>query len=339
MPRTVFIAWKKLSRRTRDLAKELNAELLFIPSRFFYIEAWIKTRDLLREAMPDIIILQLPQGPLLLRAITLSREIKSKIIADVHTGFVYHPGSLRGFILNSLFKKLLNRVDLVLVHNKPIADFISRKLKIPRSNILVVYDPLPQIPENVQKPEIEDITSGSYIVAPSSWASDEPLDYIAREFLESSISKEYRLVITGNPEKRPILYRRLKTLSENSGKKIIITGYLPYTEYMWLLQNSRAIIAATSREYTMLSAIWEAIVYKKLFIVSKTYTLRDTIGRNYPCFFGLRESELKKILDRCIGSFDEEINSSLQEASERLEKLSKATITLLSRILNSYLVV
>ncbi|MEM1683878.1 MAG: hypothetical protein QXD57_04985 [Ignisphaera sp.] len=325
----MFIAWSRLSRRSRDLAELLNARLMFIPSRAPYLSAFVRTWRYLKEMKPETVFIQLPQGPLLWEVLNLSRSMKFRVVADVHTGFVYLT-SLRSFILNKPFHKLLNKTALVLAHNDPQKIFMINYLKLDESKVITVYDPLPKRLNTLVKPEINGLKPQNFIVLPASWATDEPLDFVVKEFLRSRVSRDYILVITNEYNRNRNLYNKvLNIISREKAHNIVFTGYLSREKYYWLIENSIMIIAVTNREYTMLSAIWEAVAYNKPFITSETNTLRAVIG-TYPCFFQMREGSLRNILDKCVYSISvNEVRTTL----DRLKELSITSIEELKKLL------
>ena len=292
----VFIAWSRLSRRTRDLARELGAKLVFIPDHAPYLRAWRETGKILASINPRAVIAQLPQGPLLWRAHNLSKKQGFRLIADMHTGFIVY-SSLKERLLNQPFRHLLRQLHLVIAHNEPIARLLTTRHGIPQEKVLIVYDPLPKIPGELRKPQVPGLKS-KYLVAPSSWAPDEPLEQLVHDILrENPQGDGIQVVITGDPGRGGRRARRILEAAKKDNR-VIITGYLPVEEYYWLLKNSEAVIALTKREYTVLSAIWEAVALSKPFITTPTTTLRKLLGENYPCFYrpgtrGLGEAAAK----------------------------------------------
>lgn len=319
----MFIAWSRLSRRTKDLANELGAALLFVPDRPPYMSAFRKTGKQLESMRPEIVFVQLPQGPLLWWVLRISKKLSFKIVADVHTGFVYAT-SLKELMLNRPFNHLLRKTDLVLAHNPLQKELVLQYLKS-KEKCLVVYDPLPNIPKNLNKPSIEGLEPHAYITLPVSWSSDEPIDFIVSEFLESTVSREYKLVITNNFRKNKQLYNRvLRMLRNRDGlNKVLFTGYLSDSEYYWLIKHSRLVIAVTTREYTMLSALWDSVGCGTPFIVSESRALRSVIGC-YPCFFQLRKTNLSNLLEKCI--YEELLSKDLVSVLNRLKTLSEISI-------------
>ncbi len=320
-----LIAWARLSRRTRDLAQVLGAKLIFIPDMPPYLRAWIETKHILEKLRPKLVIAQLPQGPLLWRVLNLSKRLKYRVVADVHTSFVVHD-SLKGLFLNRPFQHLLGEADLLMAHNEPQAKLIETMAGISREKILIVYDPLP-IPPKTEEPPIEILRRKEYILLPASWASDEPIYEIVKIYIELGLN--YILVLTNNPHRNKRFYKKLQKIIKN--KPIILTGYLPIRQYAWVFQNAKAIIAATKREYTMLSSIWEAVAYKKPFLVLQTKTLKEILGNNYPCFFSLSSNSMKAAIEKCL---EESIRREIKKVIEKLSLNSSLSLERLSKTLN-----
>ncbi|MEM0027401.1 MAG: glycosyltransferase [Ignisphaera sp.] len=328
----VFIAWSKLSRRSRDLARELGANLIFFADKPPYLSTFEKTRRFLEREKPDVVFVQLPQGPLLWLALRLSKRLGFRIVADVHTGFVYIT-SFKGFVLNKPFNHMLKDADLVIAHNPLQRSYIIEKLGLVEEKTIVVYDPIPKYIKDVDK-QVEGLDPGKYIVFPASWASDEPIDFIVKEFLSSEISEEFKLVITNDFRRNMRLYRRVEnTLKKFSSlDKVVISGYLEEPQYRWVIEHSRAVIAATNREYTMLSAIWEAVGFRKPFIASKTNAIKSIVGE-YPCLFQLAEGSLRKVLEKCFNEID--VESIAKPVISKLERLSQESIENLKNLLKA----
>jgi glycosyltransferase involved in cell wall biosynthesis len=328
----VFIAWRRLSRRTSFLSKELGLELFFVSDKLPYIKAIWKTLNFLTFRKPDIVFVQLPQGPLLAEVEMTSKRIGFKVIADVHTGFIY-PTSIKEYILNGLFHNYLNKVDLILAHNQLQADLI--KSKISNEKIIVVYDSIPKIPQNTKEPKFNIDLSRS-ILFPASWALDEPLDFIAMEFLKSYVANDHILIITGNWRRNIRLYRKLRELIEKkkAKNKIILTGYIPDEEYYHILKSCKAVIAVSDKEYTLPHALWEAIAVEKPFIILNTKTMITEIGRSYPCFFTMSNDSLRKILEICLDKSYSHICKIVKSKAIELRLKSKNSIEMLIKIIS-----
>jgi len=301
VPGGVFIAWRRLSRRTLLLSGELGLETFFVPGSPPYLRAAWTTWRYLVTRKPPVVFVQLPQGPLLAEVVEVSRRAGLKVVADVHTGFIY-PTSLKGYALNRPFHTYLRRVDLVLAHNVLQADLVKRRAGVPSERVVLVYDPVPRIPEGTRSPRLDDVDLGRSVVLPASWAVDEPLDYITREFLESEVSRDHVLVITGSWRRNKKLYRKLREVVRKgrAEDRVILTGYLPDEEYYHLIRHCKAIVAVSSREYTLPHVLWEAVAAERLFITLRTETLLAEVGRDYPCSFTMREGSLREVLEYCL---------------------------------------
>ena len=311
----VFVSWSRLSRRTRDLAEALNLKLIHIPYGPPYIRAWVETGRLLAEARPGLVAAQLPQGPLLLRLALLRRRLRYRLVADVHSGFVVYE-SLAERLLNQPFRGLLRGCDLVLSHNEPFTGLLVERLRVPRERVLTVYDPVPpRMPG--RRPSIEGLEPRGYLLMPAAWAADEPMDQLAEAWRLSRLHREgYLLVVTGDHRRRPRLAERLRSLPG-----VVLTGYLPVEEYRWLLENAAAVLALTTKEYTVLSALWEAVAYEKPAVVSRTETLESLVGRGYPCLSPTEPRALAEAMRRCL-----EHGGDAVKAYPRLRRLSRESI-------------
>ncbi len=268
----VFIAWWKAGRRTRSLASALGLKVIEFRDRPPYLRAFRDTSAFLRRFRPSLVFLQLPQGPLLWCASRLKASIDFRLVADVHTAFLVYD-SWKGWILNAPFRRLLRKTDLILIHNEVISELLKPDL---RGKAVVVYDPLPKLPEGGDIPS--SLRGTPYLVMPCSWHGDEPVEYVVSEFL--NVASSLKLALTGGPRGR--LPRAVKEgLREGS---VVLTGYLSDRSYAALLRDSLAVIAATTREYTMLSTAWEAISLGKPLLVSETRTLKTVLG-GAPMYF------------------------------------------------------
>mgnify|MGYP000088291793 CR=1 FL=1 len=312
----VFIAWRKLGRRTRDLANELGFELKFIPYGPPYIRSYLETVKFIKETKPDVIIAQLPQGPLLWVLARLRGKFKFKLIADTHTGFLVYDG-FKGWLLNAPFKRYLRVCDLVIVHNEDMLNLLPTEI---RGKSLVLYDPMPKPIDNPKR-----VIDGDYIVMPASWGPDEPIEYVIKEYLRSRCG--LKLVITGNYLRKKHVYERLK-----DNPRIVFTGYLSTHDYYSVMSFAKLVIAATTREYTMLSAAWEAISYEKPLIVSYTKTLHNILG-DTPLYFNPSiTNELSNILNTVEGKL-QELKEGITKLKENLQKTYREQLSKLKEYL------
>jgi glycosyltransferase involved in cell wall biosynthesis len=330
----VFIAWRRLSRRTEDLSRELGLELVFIPDKPPYIRAALKTASILRRRKLKVVFVQLPQGPLLGEVVALSKFLGFSVVADVHTGFIFTT-TLKERMLNSPFHRYLRSACLILVHNILEQDLIAEKTGAPKDKTIVVYDPVPAPPQRLKEPKL-GIELDKAVVLPASWSPDEPIDRVAEEFLKSRALKEFTLVITGNWRRNESMYSRVVEVMRkySAEDKVIVTGFVPDEEYWYVLKSCRAIIVLTSREYTLPHTLWEAVATRKLFLVSRTRTLETEIGSGYPCLFSQDLRDFGEAMDRCLLG---ESQTNAEKVAEMLEARSRQSIENLRRAIQTLL--
>lgn len=273
---TTIVAWKKLSRRSELLAKALNAKLWFFPDNLPYARAALKTLLKTIREKPRIMIVQLPQGPLLLEALILRKLIGCRVIADVHTGFLLSM-DWKGLLLNAPFVKLLHKADIVTAHNNAQLSLIPKKAE---DKTIVVFDQWHLAVES--KGNGSPAEQGKYMVFPASFASDEPLEEVIDSINQFNIN--VKMYITGNWKRQPALKEKYVSNS------IVFTGFLPPEEFSSLLANATAIVTGTKREYTSLMSGWEAVAYAKPLAVTETRALKDLFG-DYAVFYDWRNSQ------------------------------------------------
>ncbi|MDM7275032.1 MAG: hypothetical protein P3X22_002765 [Thermoprotei archaeon] len=295
----LYVAWRSLpgrgiGSRALVLSRMLGAKLFILAGAPPYIKQIVNTVRLIALYRPSMVMIELPQGPLLLLAVLLKFIYGFMLLADVHTGFIVY-SSWKGYLLNKPFTPLLRFVDLIIVHNNPISKLLPRPLRV---KTLVVYDP-PRF-----TPQRED--ESDYILLPVSWREDEPIEYILEEFLNSNTP--YKLIVTGDYNRRSI-YEKFK----NSGK-IVFTGYVSETEYLNLLGKAKAVIVVSSREYTLTSSGWETIYAQKIPIVSETKTLRE-LFKDSAIYFKIVKGGLAKALETLC---DPEISVQLKHRVSKL---------------------
>lgn len=296
-----IIAWKKLSRRSELLAKALKAKLLFFPDGIPYVRATFKTIHYALSQKPGIVIVQLPQGPLLAIALVLKKLVGCRVVADTHTGFLVNT-DWKGKLLNEPFVKLLSKADLVVAHNEPQLTLIPDRA---RWHSIVVFDPWHLA---VDDRKVRKIEQGGYIVFPASFASDEPLEEVIN--VVNSLSINLKMYVTGNWMRKPAIRR-------HASDRISFTGYLSDEEFNRLLAGSTAIVTGTKREYTALMSAWEAVAYAKFLAVTDTVTLRSLLGE-YAVFYNWKKP-------RSIAKSIESIRTQKPNMAAR-DKLRQSTL-------------
>lgn len=306
----VFIAWRKLSRRTILLSKYLGVGFILIRDSPPYLRAFLSTLNIVRKRRYNIILAQLPQGPLLASLALLKKFYKFNLYADVHTGFLVYD-NIRGYILNKPFCHMLSYCDSIVLHNYTIyEEVIPKKL---RRRCIVVYDPWPLL-EDFKRYCPSVCEESEYLVFPASFAPDEPLDEVLSVL---SKMKKVKVYVTGNARKRKDIVMKYK--SDN----IIFTGYIPDEEYYRLLCCAKAVITGTKREYTALMSAWEALAFNKPLALSYTRTLYK-IFAGYAHFYNLEDSEsIENAIISAISSSELEKGIYIKLKNETLKQLNQ----------------
>ena len=312
---TAIVAWRKLSRRSTLLAKALNVELFFFKDRLPYLRAIWQTHFAIHKANPSVIIVQLPQGPLLLQALVLRGLMGCKVIADVHTGFLLNKG-WKEHLLNGPFKDLLGHADLILAHNETQLSLIPEKL-LPKT--LVVYDQWEFIiPQPILK-----ASKGDYLVFPASFAPDEPLKEVINAV--ESLDVPIKLYVTGN-------WKRQAQIKARVSERVVFTGFLSEDEFNRLIAGSKAVITGSKREYTSLMSAWEAVAYNKPLALTHTETLHSLFG-DYAVFFNweVSESIRKALRTVCTTTPSSTAREKLEQKTYQSLQAFKTKIEILTR--------
>jgi hypothetical protein len=283
-----------------------NTELWFFKTDPLYIQGFYDTFLRYLQERPSTLILQLPQGPLLLEGVLLKKSFNCKIAVDVHTGFVYGH-TLKGLILNKSFNKLLNYADLVIVHNDEILDILHPSLI---EKTVVVYDPWMFI-QSTEQTSYND----RYLVFPASFSPDEPLAEVLSAVNEY---KNMKVFVTGNFYRNPSLLRF-------SSSHVEFTGFLNRQEYEKLLAHSFGVITGTKDEYTLMMSAWEAVAFQKPLLLSETKTLRNMFN-DYAIFYSWKNE--KSILNALSEVFTER---DLAYARKRLKEKTINSLNALTR--------
>jgi len=308
MPKTksiVFIAWKRLSRRTELLSEALGAKLLFFQGNFLYLSAAIATIKKIAKIKPHAVLVQLPQGPLLLLTLILKNFYGFRLIADVHTGFLMK-WEWKSLLLNLPFKSLLKYCDVVVIHNEKMRNLLHDSAN---KKAMIVYDPwfmIKPLPQNFKE---------KYIVFPASYHPDEPLEEVLGAVKE--LSPDVKLLVTGD-------WRRRSYLKKFESKNILFTGFLSKEKFESLIANSSGIITGTKEEFTTLMSAWEAVAYTKPLAVNVTQTIRECYD-SYPVFYDWKD---KKSITKAI---QDVLSSSPKEFSRK--NLMRMTIKSVNNII------
>jgi len=267
--RVAFIAWIGYHRRTELLARHLGAELHFIqfgqsdrplqaPIKYPVqaIQTW---RVLLRER-PEVVVVQNPPIFCALTVYLYARWGNANYAIDSHSGAFLSPRWRWSLGLH----RFVSRHALVtIVHNDSQANIVKR-WTCPYCVIAFVPG---DYPVGVPFPATGQFRVGVI----SAFAGDEPLDVV---FQAAALLPEATFYVTGNPQ------GARQGLLETKPANCVLTGYLPYEQYIGLLRGMDAIMDLTLRDHTLLMGAFEAVSLEVPLITSDWPTLRDyfTLG-------------------------------------------------------------
>ncbi|MEQ9714184.1 MAG: hypothetical protein ACTSSP_06915 [Candidatus Asgardarchaeia archaeon] len=288
----IYLAWGKISERTKILSKILKIPVFVFKDRPPYIKALIKTIALFFRINPKIVILQTTQGPAVLTIVFLKLIKRFKLVLDIHPNFLVYT-NVKGILLNRFFRNFIKYADVVLSHDYTITEIVPCGKT---AKHLVLIDPPPTVIKkgSISKVDKLKLPKGKRLtlVLPSGTVSIENIKRLIS--VVSNCNVDLELYITGPHARRKI-------------GKVIFTGFLSEEEYFELLNKADLIISWAERKYTVTRSSLEAIYLEKPLIVPDTFSFR------------------KMFMDSAIYLTDiDRLCNTLQEMdSEKLENLRK----------------
>ncbi|MBU7583975.1 MAG: glycosyltransferase [Nostoc sp. TH1S01] len=310
----LFIAWVPFQRRPLSMQSYFGYEIEFLSFAFntrllrpleYLLKAW-KTLNLFIRQQPHVIWVQLPPTPLLHLAHLYKVFLNQKviIIADCH-----NPTFLSPWINFPGTVSLLNRCDLVLIHNHAVKEpaFINGV----KNQVLYVLETLPASTED-SKISNQKLFSYPWILCPCSFDQDESIEAILDA---ARLAPEITFVLTGKVSRA----KGIHDLS-NVPPNINLVGFLPTAEFNHLLYSTDIVLALTKLEGIQLSVANEAVGFGKPMVLANTKILKELFYKGaiyvnaldpYSIAQGCREAFLKK----------NELTNEVQElALERKQK-------------------
>ncbi|WP_181319652.1 glycosyltransferase [Rhodococcus sp. OK519] len=212
-----------------------------------------ETREALNRYKPDVIYLMLPPAPALL-AVLLFKSKKSRLVADLHTGYFSDPKW-------SWFTKVglrMMRNATVLVTNQPLQEQCAAQ----GVRAIVMHDVLTRGYAD------DDTSRNDVILCPLSYANDEPV----AEILEAARRcSGLDFVLTGTAP---------KSVQAQAPHNVRFSGHVSSAEYEDLMANSLLVVAMTNRDHTMQRAGYEALMAGKPQVTADFPVLRDYLGNS-----------------------------------------------------------
>ncbi len=264
--KTLFIVWSKHSRRATTLATELGGQLSFqyesglagrwlTPLRYL-VQGW-KTWHLLEVVRPEAVIVQVPPIFALL-VVAAWCELRGKTgparrrvpyAIDCHTGTFY---DLRWRWSLPLLRWLSRRAVVTLVASEGALGILQRW----KVRSLFLIDGLP----NLGPPTGTAGSEGKARVAViSGFGLDEP---VAEVFAVARLLPQVTFYLSGDSKR--IEARFLARKPDN----IILTGFLPDSDYTGLLNNVHGLVNLTKAPHLLTCASYEALAMGKPAVVS-----------------------------------------------------------------------
>jgi glycosyltransferase involved in cell wall biosynthesis len=208
-----------------------------------YARQAAQTVALLRRRRPRVLLVMGPP----LTFVALARLLhRGPLVLDAHTGAV-----LRDDRVRSSFLWLARRADVVVVASEALADRLAGEGAV---RALPVHDPVPPVAAGAT-------SSSTTVVFPAGWRSDEPLEALLGA---ARLVPDVEVVITGR-------HRGPQDIPAN----VRLTGFVADDDYERLLAGAGAVLALTTRPFTMQRAGYEAMAHGRPLVASDTDVLRE----------------------------------------------------------------
>lgn len=265
--RWLFIAWAPFGRRSQLLAQELGATLHFIHYLKFkvpiyapvkYVLQSVKTLRVLFAERPEIVFIQSPPFVGVLVVYLYCRLSEAKFVIDHHTASF----ARRWSWALPIQKFLARRAITNLVTNQHWADIVQSW----SAPVFILPDPFVVLPEG----DLFAVDSSFSVVYINTFAADEPTDAVVQAAAQLPGVHFY---ITGSKQRKPASY------FECAPPNVTFTGFLPDTQYFGLLRAASAVMALTTRNYTLQGGGCEAVSLGKPLITSDWPYLRELFAR------------------------------------------------------------
>jgi glycosyltransferase involved in cell wall biosynthesis len=265
--RRIFIAWAPHGRRSELLARELGVAVYFIHYLKFqvpyyaplkYILQSIRTLQVLFAERPEVVFVQNPPFVCSLVVYLYCYLAGAKFVIDHHTDAF----SARWAWARSIQRFLARRAITNLVTNQHWADMLQAW----SAPAFILPDPFVVLPEG------DDLTvkPGFNVVFINTFAPDEPLEAVLDA---ASQLPAVHFYITGDVKKNPAGF--LAKLPQN----VTFTGFLPDSQYFGLLRAVQAVMALTTRDYTLQGGGCEAVSLGKPLITSDWPYLHELFAK------------------------------------------------------------
>jgi glycosyltransferase involved in cell wall biosynthesis len=257
----IWITWEK-HRRTRELCRDLGMPLfewdLDAPRFVKYPVLGLWTLFTLAKTRPKGLLIQNPSIVLALWAILLRPVFRYELAVDAHNAALELSSAVAA-PLRVLRQYVQRAADLTIVTNSLLAECVERSGGRP----FVLPDRLPDFPSILP----QKLRGKQNVVCVSRFAEDEP--YV--EVIEAAtlLVPDITFYMTGNPQKVA------RTLPQPLPPNLVLTGFVPDSQYLSLLAGADVILDLTNRPDCLVCGAYEAVALGQPLVLSDTPALRE----------------------------------------------------------------
>jgi glycosyltransferase involved in cell wall biosynthesis len=324
----IFLTWANYSTRSQMLSQHFRAEIVYIypfdseghvPKALVrYMVSFVLTLRILFKKKPDVIFsLNSPQ-PLLLAIYLFTRLFGGVYILDSHSAPFSHPRvqwlrpAYRFFASRAFFNINTNEFHQSLVESWGGRSFVISDIPL-------------KIEDNYPRRKTNDRS----IVYVASFDFDEPLEEVLKTARKLP---EVTFHITGKYHKAP--QELLRKLPCN----VQLEGFLPRSDYLGLLKSVKAVMALTTRDFTMQMGAYEALSLEKPIITSDWPILRTSFGNGAVYVKNTSESihdGVLELLKNCK-TYEENVKLQRKKRKENFDQIKKCVLEELKGLSNKY---
>ncbi|HWQ14629.1 MAG TPA: glycosyltransferase [Roseiflexaceae bacterium] len=263
----LFVAWAPYGRRSELLAAELGARMYFIHNLKYkvpiyaplkYVPQSVRTLRVLLSERPRVVFVQNPPFVCGLVVWLYCLLSGARFVLDHHTDAFARRWAWARPVQTFLARRALTNLVTGSHWAETVRSWGARAFILP--------DPFVTLPEG----EPFAVRPGFNVVFINTFAADEPTDAVVQA---AARCPDVHFYITGNTARRPASY------FANLPANVTFTGFLPDAQYFGLLRAAQAVMALTTRDFTLQGGGCEAVSLGKPLITSDWPFLRELFAR------------------------------------------------------------
>jgi glycosyltransferase involved in cell wall biosynthesis len=223
----------------------------------------LRTVAFLFRTPASVVLVQNPSLILTTIACAMMRLTRKRIIQDLHSYFSLHihrGKGIRSKIYRALSLFCIRSATLTVVTNHEL----KRVVEDCGGRALVLQDAIPQFDAT----QTHAAVGYRRIVFVCTYSADEPVEEVFQA--AARLQPDTHIYITG----RIPPWMRDRVIPAN----VVLTGFLPESEYLALLQAVDAVMVLTMREHTLVCGAYEGLAFHKPLILSDKKALREYFG-------------------------------------------------------------